>query len=57
MKATDILFIIGIVIAVAGAVATFFPMIGVGGAIFLVGLLVRWISRPRAEAEDEDEVA
>lgn len=57
MKLTDVLFVIGIVVAVAGAVSTFFPLIGVGGAVFLVGLLVRWITKPGAEVEGDNEEA
>jgi hypothetical protein len=55
MKLSDILFGVGIVIALVGAVATFFPMIGAGAVVFLVALIVRQITKP-AESQGEDEI-
>ncbi|MGC9523625.1 MAG: hypothetical protein ACP5HG_17345 [Anaerolineae bacterium] len=54
MKLSDVLFGVGIVIAVVGAIATFFPMVGVGLVVFVAALLVRQFTKP-AESQDVEE--
>ena len=56
MKLSDSLFGVGIVIALIGAVATFFSLIGVGVVVFLVALIVRQVTKLAESQGAEDEI-
>jgi hypothetical protein len=56
MKIAEILFGLGIFLAAAGAVSGLFPLIGVGGLLFVAGLGIRALTRravPAEKAEDD----
>jgi hypothetical protein len=55
MKVDEILLGLGIVSAAAGAVSGLFPLIGVGALLFLVGLGIRALRRPRIPAVKPEE--
>lgn len=53
MKLNEILFGIGIVLLVIGAGTALLPIIGAGALVFIIGLIVRFITRkPGDEADD-----
>ncbi len=59
MKASDTLFLIGIVLAIAGAGSGALALLGVGGVIFVVGIVVRALTRgePPDDGDPDDSDA
>ena len=55
MMVNEVLFLIGIVLLVIGAGTALLPLMGAGALAFALGLIVRFIGRPRENEESPEE--